>query len=147
MHEAELRRALVVWRQAKAAGVTLPETADPDYASLETLLVHILGAARGYMVWICRQLELPDPEIRPVPEAAVIEGEAENYLEHILERWRLPLAEVPEARFEPEVYRSNWGTPYAVEAMLEHALVHPLRHTFQLLEMSGKHYTNERLEP
>ncbi len=135
MHEVELRRALTVWRQAKAAGVTLPQTEDPDYASLESLLVHILRAARGYMVWMCRQLELPDPEIRPVPDASVVEGEASGYLEHVLERWRLPLAEVPEARFEPEVYPSNWGTPYAVEAMLEHALAHPMRHAFQLSEL------------
>ncbi len=135
LHDRELRYFLEVWRQAKAAEVKLPQTDDPDYASLETLLVHILGAARNYMVWICRQLELPDPEIDPVPEAAVIKREAEGYLEHLLMRWRLPLVGVPESRFEPEVYLSNWGTPYTVEAMLEHALVHPMRHTLQLLEL------------
>ena len=135
LHEAELRRCLEVWRQAKAAGVALPQTADPDYASLETLLVHILGAARGYMVWSCKQLELPDPGIRPVPDAAGVEREAEGYVAHLLERWRLPLADIPEGRFEPEVYRANWGTPYAIEAMLEHALVHPMRHRFQLTEL------------
>jgi uncharacterized damage-inducible protein DinB len=135
LHEVELRRCLVVWRQAKAAGVVLPQTDDPDYTSLETLLVHILGAARGYMVWICTQLELPDPNIRPKPDAADVEREAEGYLEHLLERWRLPLADIPEGRFEPDVYRANWGTPYAVEAMLEHALVHPMRHRFQLTEL------------
>lgn len=135
LHDAELRRCLAVWRQAKAANVALPKTTDEDYVSLEALLVHIMGAARMYMVWICRQLELPDPEIRPVPNVSIIEQEAESCLSHVLERWRLPLADVPEEKFEPEVYLSNWGTPYAVEAMLEHAVMHPVRHRFQLEEL------------
>ena len=135
MHEVEMRRCLEVWRRAKAAAIALPQTDDPDYASLETLLVHILDSARWYMVWMCQQLALPDPEIRPAPEPSRIEGEAERYLEHLLERWRLPLAGVPEAKFEDNVYASFWGTPYSVEAMLEHALVHPMRHAFQLSEL------------
>lgn len=87
------------------------------------------------MVWMCKNLELPDPEIDPVPELSVIEEEAEGYLEHLLERWRSPLTDIPEKRFEPEFYTSNWGTPYAIEPMLEHALVHPMRHAFQLSEL------------
>ena len=39
------------------------------------LLNHALRAARGYMVWMCEKLELPDPEIEPPPELAVIEAE------------------------------------------------------------------------
>lgn len=135
LHDAEMRRCLAVWQRAKALNVALPETDDEDYASPQHLLVHILRAARGYLVWVCTQLELPDPGIRPAPDAADIEREAEGYLEHVLERWRVPLEGVPEAAFEPEVYLSNWGTPYAVEAMLEHAVMHPIRHRFQLEEL------------
>lgn len=137
MHQVELRGCLEVWRQAKAVNLALPPSSDPDYASLETLLAHIFGAARGYMLWMCRQLGLPDPEIRPAPETSVIEREAEGYLEHLLERWRLPLAGVPEARFD-EVYTANWGVPHCIEAMLEHALVHPMRHRFQLSELIAR---------
>lgn len=128
-------RCLAAWRHAKALNVALPETSDESYASLELLLVHILRASRGYLVWTCQQLGLPDPGIQPVPDAATIEREAENYLEHVLERWRDPLADVPESAFEPEVYRSNWGTPYCLDAMLEHAVMHPIRHAFQLEEL------------
>ena len=135
LHEREQHHFLNVWREAKAANVALPETTDEDYESLETLLRHVLRAGRGYIVWICKQLDLPDPDIRPAPEPDVIEAEADGYLEHLLERWRLPLAEVPEERFEPATYVSNWGTPYCVEAMLEHAVMHPVRHAFQLEEL------------
>jgi hypothetical protein len=137
LHERELRAFLQVWRRTKARGVRLPVTADEDYESLETLLRHVLRAARGYMVWTCKQLDLPDPDIGVAPEPGRIEAEAEAYLEHLLDRWRLPLADVPEARFEPATYLSNWGTPYSVEAMLEHAVMHPVRHAFQLEELGA----------
>ncbi len=135
LHEQQMRRCLAVWKEAKAANITLPETADEDYESLETLLRHVLRAAGRYMVWMCKQLELPDPDIRPAPELATIEAEADGYLEHVLERWRSPLAEVPEEKFEPATYASNWGTPYCIDAMLEHAVMHPMRHAFQLEEL------------
>jgi hypothetical protein len=132
LHEEHLRNCLKVWKQAKAANINLPETDDEDYQSLEALLQHIFRAARGYMVWTCKQLELPDPEIKPAPELDVIEKEAEGYLEHVLERWRLPLINVTQDKFEPKTYASNWGTHYCIDAMLEHAVMHPIRHEFQL---------------
>ena len=94
----------------------------------------MLGAARGYMEWCCEVLELPDPGLHRTPDVDTIEAEADAYLEHVLERWREPLREVPAERFEDRTYPARWGTPYCVDAMLEHAVMHPIRHTFQLLE-------------
>jgi uncharacterized damage-inducible protein DinB len=132
LHDKHMRQCLEVWKQAKAANIKLPETDDESYESLETLLHHLLRAARGYMVWMCKQLELPDPEIRPTPEPDTIEAEADSYLEHVLEHWRSPLANATEDKFEPKTYASNWGTHYCIDAMLEHAVMHPIRHEFQL---------------
>lgn len=132
LHEQHLREFVTVWREAKATGLPLPETDDPSYASLETLLVHLLGAARGYMVWMCRVLELPDPRIDPPPSPETIGADAETYLEHVLERWRTPLAGVEEERFNRPEYPSGWKVLYCVDAMMEHAVMHPIRHTYQL---------------
>lgn len=131
LHEAELRDFLAAWRAAAAARLALPATADPDYASLETLLRHVLAAARGYMVWCCAQLGLPAPGIPEAPPVARIAAEADAYLEQVLTGWRAPLAGVPEERFGEE-YPSRWKTIYCIDAMLEHAVVHPMRHAFQL---------------
>ncbi len=135
LHERHIRDCLGVWRQAKAANIKLPVTSDEDYESMEAVLRHILRAARGYMIWICKQLDLPDPEIRETPSLDIIEAEAENYLEHLLERWRLPLANIEERYFDHPVYPSNWGVSYCIDAMLEHAVMHPIRHAFQLQEL------------
>ncbi len=132
LHERQLRKFLVAWRHAKTAGVALPETDDPDYASLETVLAHVLKCARGYMVWMCKMLELPDPGIRPEPEADAVAAEAESYVEHLGEKWRTPLAKLTESQAYRPAYTSPWDVDYCIDAMLEHAAMHPLRHRFQL---------------
>jgi hypothetical protein len=116
----------------------LPETADPAYASLDTLVRHALGAARGYMVWMCEVLELQDPEMRLPPEATVVSEEAESYMEYVLEKWRTPLQDVGDERLETPEYPSRWQTRYCIDAMLEHAVMHPIRHAFQLEELMSK---------
>ena len=134
LHERELRACLGAWRRAAKAGVALPRTDDPNYASLHTLLHHILRCPRSYMVWMSGKLGLPDPGIEEPPPVDAVEREAERYLEHVLTRWRLPLAGVEEKRFD-EVFPSNWGVPMSIESMLEHAVVHPMRHAAQLEEL------------
>ena len=138
LHEKHLRECLEVWKQVKAANVKLPETDDEHYQSLETLLRHILRSAGNYMVGICKNLGLPDPEIKPAPGVDVIGTEAESYLEHLLEHWRLPLAEVTDDRLEPPPELYTPGMPYWIDAMLEHAVMHPIRHEFQLRELMQK---------
>jgi hypothetical protein len=135
LHEEHLRLFLDAWRDFRAAGLPLPRTEDPDYASPEALLAHVLGAARGYMRWMCEVLGLGDPGIEPVPGTGRIGAEADRYLAHVLEAWRAPLAGVPEERFYEPEYPSRWKVKYCVDAMLEHAVMHPIRHRFQLVEL------------
>ena len=61
LHEQILRQFVETWKQAKAAGISLPESKTRDYDSFEVLLYHVLDSARWYMVWICEKLELPAP--------------------------------------------------------------------------------------
>jgi hypothetical protein len=136
LHEKHLRQCVEVWKQAKAANIKLPATADAHYQSLETLLAHILGGPRGSMLWICKQLGLPDPEIRPAPNVDTVEAEADSYLEHLLERWRLPLANIDDEQLVYPEYVTNAGTHHhCIDIMLAHSLEHPIRHEFQLREL------------
>ena len=138
LHEEHLRRFVHTWRRALAASVKLPATDDPAYASLGALGQHVLRSAGGYMVWMCEMLELPDPGIRAVPDAAAIVGDAEEYMEHVLERWRAPLCDVSNEQLETPEYPSRWETRYCIDAMLEHAVMHPIRHAFQLEDLIMK---------
>ena len=132
LHEKYMISCINTWHDANSQHVILPETDDQDYQSMNTLLRHILRASRGYMTWICDKLDLPDPEIEKVPEADIIASSVNEYLTHVLERWRIPLVEIAEDRFHSPTYTSRWGVDYCIDAMLEHAVMHPIRHGFQL---------------
>lgn len=134
LHDRGMREFPPAWRQAVEAGIKLPVTADPDYASLPALLFHVLRASRGYLTWLCEKLGLPDPRVDDPPGLDRVGRDVDLYLSHLLERWRGPLADVEEKRFS-ENYTSRWGENMSCEAMLEHAVVHPLRHRFQLEEL------------
>ena len=138
LHEEHLRRFVQTWRRALSAPVSLPATADPNYASLNTLGRHVLRAAGGYLVWMCEVLGLPDPGVRPAPDANDIVRDADEYLEHVLERWRAEAPrQIADDQLETPEYPSRWGTRYCIDAMLEHAVMHPIRHGFQLEELMG----------
>lgn len=135
LHEEHLRRFVHTWRLALAGSVRLPPTEDPSYASLEVLGQHVLSAAGNYMIWMCEKLELPEPGIRPAPDPPAIVRDADEYLEHVLERWRAPLRDVPNEKLETPEYPTEWQTRYCIDSMLEHAVMHPIRHAFQLEEL------------
>ena len=132
LHDQHLRQFLETWRQARKASLPLPRTKDPDYQSLEALLFHVMRAARGYMVWTCEVLGLPDPQIDATPGIDTITSAAATYVDHLGSRWATPLVDVPEERFEDLEYASRWNTRYCIDAMLEHAVMHPIRHEHQL---------------
>ena len=137
LHEEELRRFIEVWNRAKSAGLELPPDDDPDFASLDPLLAHVFRWARTYLVWICEQLDLPDPGLDPVPAAGDMDSGASAYANHLLRDWGTQLADVSPERFFKETYAAPWGILYCIDAMLEHAVMHPLKHRFQLEELMG----------
>ena len=123
-----------------AVPARLPTTADPNYASLGALGRHVLSAAGGYLVWICDVLRLPAPGVRPATDAIAIVRDADDYLEHVLERWRAEaLREISDEQLETPEYPSPWQTRYCIDSMLEHAVMHPIRHAFQLDELIRNH--------
>ena len=138
LHEIHLQTFYETWKQAKQLGIKLPESDDPYYKSLDTLLYHVLRSARGYMIWMCEKLQLPDPMINETPSAEIIEEKAMEQIIHLLEQWRAPLQNVEPELFEDKVYKSNWGVEYCIDAMLEHAVMHPIRHEFQLKNLINK---------
>jgi uncharacterized damage-inducible protein DinB len=132
LHEQHLRSVVKIWKEAKQLNIKLPETTDTDYQSLEALLRHILRAARGYMTWMCDKLDLLDPEINATPLSDEVEQAVDKYIEHLLEKWKEPLKSVPKEKFMDKAYNARWGVEYCIDAMIEHAVMHPIRHEFQL---------------
>jgi uncharacterized damage-inducible protein DinB len=118
-----------VWKRAKQARLALPVTGEEKYRSLDHLLQHVLGSSRKYLTRMYEHLGRPDPQIKPVPQTQDVAAEVDRYSAYLLDRWRTILAGVRDHDLEPEVYTPRMH--YWIDAMLEHAVMHPIRHEFQ----------------
>ena len=133
MHE--MNQLFLVWKKAKRAGVKLPRTEDPSYESLDVLMRHPLRSCRGYLTWLCEVLNRPDPRVPDPPEPERVAAEGAAYLKVLARAWEKHMAWMPSSVLDSfDLYKSRWGALMNVEAMLEHAAVHPMRHRFQLEE-------------
>jgi hypothetical protein len=99
------------------------------------------------MMWMCEKLCLPDPGIHVVPELERIDSDANEYLTHLFEKWRVPLVDIDEEKFYAPTFLSNWGVAYCIDAMLEHAVMHPIRHEFQLTHLMSNRQQSSTVMP
>lgn len=133
LHETELRTFVDVWERFKASGAPMPDAlGDPDYENPEKLATHVAAAARSYMMWISEQLGRPVSDLTLSRDASEVAPRLRSQVDETLEGWRRHLAEVVDTDMGPTVYTSRWGEPFTIEQMLEHAVVHPMRHRIQL---------------
>ena len=132
----EMRQLFVVWKKAKRLGVKLPATRDPAYQSIDHLMRHPLRSCRGYLTWLCEVLRRPEPPIPDPPEPEDVSARGAAYLKVLDTAWGKHMAWMPNRVLDStKIHTSRWGAPMTVEAMLEHAAVHPMRHRFQLEEL------------
>jgi hypothetical protein len=131
LHEKHLLSFIQTWKEAEKKKIKLPVTSDPDYNSIYTLLYHVLSSSRGYITWICSNLNLNDPEIPQVPDVENIAEDIDGYVKILIDKWNIPLMNIEESEFSL-VFKSKQGVDYSIEAMLEHAVMHPIRHEYQL---------------
>lgn len=136
---AEMGRLFVVWKKARRLAVKLPASRDPAYRNLDLLMRHPLRSCRGYLTWLCEVLDRPDPGVPDPPEPKDVAAKGAAYLKVLEREWHAHLAWMPNKVLDSAVvHTSRWGAPMTVEAMLEHAVVHPMRHRFQLEELIAK---------
>jgi len=133
LHEREMRSFLEMWKRFVASGAPMPEAhGDESYASREKLGGHVLMAARGYLTRIGEWLGRPVTDVDASQDAGEVTGRAPEFLEQVLAAYRRHLAAVTTEELEPQKHRTRWGELMSVEMLLEHAVVHPMRHRIQL---------------
>ncbi len=132
LHEIELNRFYEVWEAFCASGTPLPETSDPSYASPNHLGGHVLRAARNYLTWIGECVERPVTDLDPDTDLVRIASKGRAFADEVLAGWRRHLGALEDTELAPTTYKSRWGEDYNIEQVLEHAVVHPMRHRIQL---------------
>ena len=135
LHARHLTSYVETWKRAVAAGIDLPPTDDDACKSLEAMLRHVLGAARGYMMWMCEVLELEDPAIDTVPPD--LADNLDSYVAHLLSRWDGPLQGLTQKEADRRTFPSRWGTPYCIDAMLVHPVLDNSHLESQLVQLTA----------
>jgi len=117
-----------------------PETED----NVRGILCHVTFAIYSYSCWMRRVRGLLDPVVEKQQKAEFLArvqsfGRGSEFEE--ASRWASThyyetLAEVRTDELEKE-WKSNWGETISIELMMEHALVHLMRHRRQLQIMLG----------
>ncbi len=109
---------------------------DPSTVSPRAIAAHVCGAARRYADYIRKALDLPYVDVYETPIDKVREpfdvrpllAEALRYTEEAVEGFHGQ----PEEAWEKVTFAVRWGPTYDPEMILEHGLVHLLRHRRQL---------------
>ena len=109
-----------------------PLTEDEDCRSVQTIMSHVVRAGYGYADYIREQLSIestrPQPKLLSREESLEQLEAALRYTVETLEgRWEMSAEEIAGM-----VIKSRWGVVYDAEGLLEHAIVHILRHRRQI---------------
>lgn len=133
LHEREMQSFHEAWKRFVAADLPMPEAhGDESYASRERLAGHVLMAARGYLVRIGEWVGRPVNDVDASQDAAEIAARFAAFEGGVLAAYRRHLAELTDPELEPQTHRTRQGDLMSVEQLLEHAVVHPMRHRIQL---------------
>jgi uncharacterized damage-inducible protein DinB len=133
----ELRRTVEALPEELFDRVLDPDTDDPDCRSVGSILAHVVRAGYGYAHYLRSHWGLP--ERRP-PAPATTRDEALDHLrgmvgltaETLDGRWEMSDEEAEAVRIE-----SRWGVVYDLEQLLEHGIVHLLRHRRQIERLTA----------
>jgi len=114
------------------------QTQDENCRSIQTILSHVVSSGYSYADYLRERFGIPSerPEKRLLSRLEALNqmDVILNYTVETLEnRW-----EMPEEQIMGTVIHSRWGVVYDMEQLLEHAIVHILRHRRQLDKFLGR---------
>lgn len=108
------------------------ETGDEDCRSIQTIVSHVVRAGYGYANYIRGQFSMKVESFEP---KQIAHGEAGDEIDKMLDytiqtldgKWEMTDDDICSIKIN-----SRWGVTYDLEQMLEHAIVHILRHRRQI---------------
>lgn len=110
------------------------ETKDPDCRSIQTVLTHVVRAGYGYVDEIRKsigeEVSFKESVLLTTPEAYQ-QALNDMFLYNVKLFEEHPNLQL-EAFEDDKKFKVRWGQKYDVEQLLEHAIVHVLRHRRQI---------------
>jgi len=137
---SELKNLVECIPESDFEKVVDPDTKDDDCRSVQTIVSHVINSGYGYANYIRDWYSIPlkSPARRLFSGTEFIE-EIDKMLDYTSEtlegKWEISEEEIMKIKI-----KSRWGSEYDIEQLLEHAIVHILRHRRQIEKFisSGK---------
>lgn len=115
-------------------------TEDEDCRSVESITNHVIRAGYGYANYIRKQFNQPlqsRKDVYDVPDPANAGVELEKMLAYTIET----LEKLPDLSLEDilqNIIKTTWQQQYDFEQLVEHSIVHLLRHRRQIQKLLEK---------
>ncbi len=130
----ELESVLEGLSQDELIQIADPSTKDPDCRSIQTILTHVVKAGYGYAIAIRRSMG----EEIDFKQAVLLEttGDYKRALWEMFDYNQALFNTYPTMKIEEhetsKKIQMSWGQTYDPEQLMEHAIVHILRHRRQI---------------
>ncbi|MGH1436111.1 MAG: DinB family protein [Lewinella sp.] len=130
----ELQALIVTVANDQLVRIVDPHTDDPDCRSIQTILTHVVRAGYGYAIAIRKNEgeELAYMERKTQNTIAAYQEDLQRmfaYNEQLFADY--PNLQLEEKDADKKI-KVSWGQIYDVEQLMEHAIVHILRHRRQI---------------
>jgi uncharacterized damage-inducible protein DinB len=116
-----------------------PETADENCRSIATISSHVVSSGYSYADYLRKVFEIgsnrpPRRMLARIEVPEQMDAMLVYTIETLQEHWELSEEEIVQTKIQ-----SGWGVSYDMEQLLEHAIVHILRHRRQIEKFLHKH--------
>lgn len=136
-YEKALLEFIAIIKETEDSHLTIlvdPDTTDPNCKTIQTMLAHVVRAGYGYAI----EIRKAQGEVIDFYELK-LHKRASTYLEELKKMFAFtekvfkdyPNLNLEEANQAKKI-RVKWGQYYDIEQLMEHAIVHKLRHRRQL---------------
>ncbi|WP_187696415.1 DinB family protein [Xanthovirga aplysinae] len=109
-----------------------PHTQDKDCKSIQTVICHVVQSGYTYAnyiksVYSTEWLEYDHLINSPMEGIQELDKMLEYTIQSLEDKWDKPMEEIQSWEF-----KTRWGVTYDIEQLMEHAIVHILRHRRQI---------------
>jgi uncharacterized damage-inducible protein DinB len=140
---SDLRLLLQLITEDQFVQILDTQTSDEECRSVQSIISHVVNAGYGYADYIRAHFRIPSTS----PARRLLRySEAVDQLTAMLSYSAQTLDskwELTEEQIAAVIINTRWGVKYDLEQLMEHAIVHVLRHRRQIERLRGEQRPDE----
>jgi len=130
----ELKNVILDLNENELLEVVDNETLNPECKSIQSILTHVVSSGFSYCIYIQNHRNIDSK--RPEQKFRTSIAQYSNDLDNVLEFTNKTFSDIFDSELEEfsesRKIATKWGQFYDIEQMMEHAIIHILRHRRQI---------------